>query len=230
MPSWTPAPYSLPYITGLDVLEQTPSTNEAQIRKISQYLASVATPIGTVQMYARLTPPQGWLLCDGGVVDKVLYPELHEALESDGYPYGGDAAGARVPDLRGRVAAGAGQGVGGGATGAAGTVPSGGVGLATRTPGTWGGDERMHEHDHGGTTGDDSPDHTHTTWSGFFVKTGGGLVGAAGGNFIDVTNSPDAGPASTRHQHSIEQDGTGTQQNLMPYMTLNFIILATNDL
>ena len=41
MPSWTPAPYSLPYITGQDVLEQTPSTNEAQIRKIAQYLEQI---------------------------------------------------------------------------------------------------------------------------------------------------------------------------------------------
>lgn len=45
MPSWTPAPYSLPYITGQDVLEQTPSTNEAQIRKIAQYLEQLESSL-----------------------------------------------------------------------------------------------------------------------------------------------------------------------------------------
>lgn len=47
------------------------------------------TPIGSIISYASLTPPDGWLLCDGSAFDTNAYPELHQLLGS-----------ANVPDLR----------------------------------------------------------------------------------------------------------------------------------
>jgi len=78
-----------------------------------------STPTGCVQMFAGSAAPQGWLLCNGAEYLKGDYPELNTMLSADSYPYGqtNGSGGAgtthfRVPDLRGRVAVGFGQGAG----------------------------------------------------------------------------------------------------------------------
>lgn len=61
-------------------------------------------PIGTVQPFLGLTPPKGYLVCQGQLVSKTMYPELYAicgnlfgtATETDFY----------LPDLRGKTIAG----------------------------------------------------------------------------------------------------------------------------
>ena len=58
-------------------------------------------PPASIIPYAGNMPPQGWLMCDGGVVDADTYPALFAAI---GTTYGGDGAPHfNLPDLRGRA-------------------------------------------------------------------------------------------------------------------------------
>jgi microcystin-dependent protein len=68
-------------------------------------------PAGTVQSFAGLNPPSGWLLCDGTAVSRTTYAVLFAAI---GVIYGvGDGATTfNLPDMRGKVSVAAGQGVG----------------------------------------------------------------------------------------------------------------------
>jgi microcystin-dependent protein len=52
-----------------------------------------------------------WLPCDGSTIDPADYPALQCRLAADGFPFGGDTAGADVPDLRGRAMMGTGGGL-----------------------------------------------------------------------------------------------------------------------
>jgi microcystin-dependent protein len=68
-------------------------------------------PVGTILCFALKTPPSGWLVCDGSVIDKSANPEfapLVDALRASAggvsnhpYIYGLNANQARLPDLRG---------------------------------------------------------------------------------------------------------------------------------
>lgn len=68
-------------------------------------------PPGSVLPYAGITAsiPAGWLPCDGRLTNVVDHPRLFAALQ---YTYGGTGAQFRLPDMRGRVPMGAGQGSG----------------------------------------------------------------------------------------------------------------------
>ncbi|HON79448.1 MAG TPA: tail fiber protein [Spirochaetota bacterium] len=61
---------------------------------------SVIAPPGAVVAFAGNNPPDGWLLCDGGLVSKYDYPELYEAI---GTAWGGDGnPNFHLPDMQGR--------------------------------------------------------------------------------------------------------------------------------
>jgi len=55
-------------------------------------------PAGTVQYFANVSSPHGYLECNGQSVSTATYPELFNAI---GYLYGGSGATFQVPDLRG---------------------------------------------------------------------------------------------------------------------------------
>lgn len=82
------------------------------LRKLSKtvFLANVATvPVGSIISFAGLTPPQGYLFCDGAEIQISLYPELYAVIGNTykgADPYLGVAT-FRLPDLRGRFALGA---------------------------------------------------------------------------------------------------------------------------
>ncbi len=69
-----------------------------------------SAPIGTVLSYAGATAPEGFMLCDG---TELLASEHLDLFTVIGTVYGeGEAPGSfKLPDLRGRTAIGAGQGV-----------------------------------------------------------------------------------------------------------------------
>ena len=66
-------------------------------------------PAGSIVAFAGTTAPEGWLLCDGAEVSRTTYADLFAVV---GITYGpGDAINTfNLPDLRGRVALGAGKG------------------------------------------------------------------------------------------------------------------------
>lgn len=66
-------------------------------------------PIGATVEWGSLTAPSGWLICDGSSYATSLYPALFALI---GYNFGGSGANFNVPDKRGRVGIGAGQGAG----------------------------------------------------------------------------------------------------------------------
>jgi len=73
----------------------------------------VLIPAGTIIMSAAVTEPGGWFDCNGrslvkGAIGSVYY-DLFLAI---GYTYGGSGANFNVPDMRGRVGVGLGQGAG----------------------------------------------------------------------------------------------------------------------
>ena len=61
-------------------------------------------PAGTVQHFANVTAPIGYLICNGQSVSTTTYPELFNAI---GYTYGGSGSSFNVPDLRGEFIRGA---------------------------------------------------------------------------------------------------------------------------
>jgi hypothetical protein len=86
-----------------------------------------------------------------------------------------------------------------------------------------------HTHTYSGTTGNDSPDHTHLS-NAVGLAGGGNInwVGTGGAPYRNV-NDTQTGGASTRHQHSFS--GTtaaagvsGTNANLPPYYALAYIM------
>lgn len=57
-------------------------------------------PIGTIQAFAFNTVPDGWLICDGGLLSINLFPELYSVI---GTVFGGNGeSNFAIPDLRGR--------------------------------------------------------------------------------------------------------------------------------
>ena len=62
---------------------------------------------GKIEMYGGSSAPSGFQLCDGASYDTTAKAALFAVI---GYTYGGSGANFNVPDLRGRIAVGAGAG------------------------------------------------------------------------------------------------------------------------
>ena len=63
-------------------------------------------PPGMLAPYAGKTAPEGWLLCDGSAVSRTAYADLFAVIGTT-YGAGNGSTTFTLPDLRGRVAAGA---------------------------------------------------------------------------------------------------------------------------
>jgi len=217
----------------------------------SAWQGAVSAPAGTVNPYAGSTAPTGWLLCAGQAVSRTTYADLF-AVVSTTYGSGDGSTTFNLPDLRGRVVAGE-DDMGGTA---ANRLTSGGSGITGTTLGASGGAETVtltsaqsgvpaHSHANtatfsgsAGTTGNDSPDHTHTTATPFWNAN----VAAASSSILGTTlpsgSSTASGGASARHTHSFTPAGTVTvtnvnntaanassaHNNTQPTMVLSYII------
>jgi len=69
----------------------------------------ILVPAGTIVQSAAINVPDGWLNCNGSLLNKIAYVDLFGAI---GNSYGGliTDLSFNLPDLRGRVGIGAGQG------------------------------------------------------------------------------------------------------------------------
>lgn len=183
-------------------------------------------PEGTVQPYGGSTAPTGWLLCAGQTLNSITSPEYAPLFSVIGITYGGSGASSFIiPDLRGRTVAGR-DNMNGTAANRL-TSP-----LSGSTLGAAGGDQRIQDHTHtfSGTTGNDSPDHSHT-----FAVYGGSFGDGAGAaswyTGFPVREYRASGGANSRHQHGFSgttanhnQTSGGTGQNVQPTIILNYII------
>lgn len=128
-----------------------------------------------------------------------------------------------LPDMRGRGA----SGVDGMGAARANVIPNGNVlsggGDTGDTNAAFGGEANhvlvngeMPTHNHGGSTGNDTPDHTHTQDGS--NGTSANAPGFAFPGYVSVNNKQTGG-ASTRHTHPIGNDGGGlTHNNMAPFV------------
>ncbi|MCX6069746.1 MAG: phage tail protein [Chloroflexi bacterium] len=176
-------------------------------------------PPGAILPFGGTTAPTGYLMCDGTSYLRANYVDLFAAI---GTAYGSaDGTHFNVPDARGQVfrVRDAGAGVDPDAATRTALKPGGNTGdnvgskqlTATKLPST---PFTM-------TTGDDSPDHTHT----INVRFGTGAanliyVDVAYDNFSTFTSSG----ASARHTHTAASWGGGDSESRMPNIYVNAII------
>lgn len=131
---------------------------------------AVVMPAGAVSLFGGTTAPTGWLLCDGSAVSRTTFAALFTAISTN-FGAGNGSTTFNVPDLRGRVVVGTGQGSSLtnrviGASGGAETVTLSTANMAPHTHGTV-----LGQHQH--TMGNHSHAHAHT-------PSGGGQYLASG--------------------------------------------------
>jgi microcystin-dependent protein len=167
-------------------------------------------PSGTITMYGGSVAPSGWLLCNGSAVSRTTYSALFAVL-STSFGTGDGSTTFNLPDLRGRVPVGLGQG----------------SGLTNRTIGSSGGAEthtlsqnEIPSHTH--TLSD--PGHRHSSNAGGdFISGGIGTsanVSTGGGSYVLSTQT-----TSSTTGISINSTGGGaSHNNMQPFQVINFII------
>jgi microcystin-dependent protein len=196
--------------------------------------ASVLTPVGSIVPYggSEASTPAGWLFCGGQAVSRSTYADLF-AVVSTTYGAGDGSTTFNVPDLRGRVLAGK-DNMGGTA---ANRLTSGVSGVTGTTLGAAGGDQRIQDHTHtfSGTTGNDSPDHSHSIGKAFDASAYGWSIFGGGAGWT-LNGSTNTSGASTRHTHTFSgttanhnQTSGGASQNVQPTIVTNYIIKALAD-
>ena len=82
----------------------------------------LSSPVGAVFFFAKSTPPEHALACDGAAVSRAAYPELFGAIGTT-FGAGDGSTTFNLPDLRGRFIRGTGGQRGGAGSGAGGRNP-----------------------------------------------------------------------------------------------------------
>lgn len=103
-----------------------------------------AVPPGAILPFAMNTAPTGWLAANGAAVSRTTYSGLFSAIGTT-YGIGDGSTTFNLPDLRGYFVRGAGTNSDGKSSDAFGAKQA----------------DAVIAHTHSGTTGNDSPDHTH---------------------------------------------------------------------
>lgn len=210
-------------MNGNFIANVAPGINPTDAATVGQ-LGTSGTPVGAIVDYAGSTAPDGWLFCGGQSLSRETYANLFAVI---GTLYGSDSSTTfKLPDLRGRVAAGADFNVSGSP---ANRLTSATVTPNATTPGATGGAQSVtltteqipsHDHDLEGTTSSAGA-HAH----GFAGLSGS--VGTFGGD------APSQGPDTTQtagaHTHALEGSvgNTGGGQahpNVQPTIIMNKII------
>lgn len=158
--------------------------------------------MGTIVAYALLTPPAGWLPCDGSAIPS-QYAALIQALQSN-----------TTPNLTGRALLGTGQSPGENNDGGMANFPPSVnflLGLA--------GGEFAHP-----LSVDEIPRHTHTIFGGNFGIHSRSFEGSSSGDDNPFECAPD-NPLYGTDGTGGDQDGNTTPHiNMQPFYTVNYII------
>ena len=178
------------------------------MREVSQYVSepTLQVPVGMIVMYGSVTTiPRGWLLCDGTGYAIATYPALYAAV---GTTYG-SSGGFQVPNLTSRIPVGANGAATGALSGESGlgraVGSTGGVSTVTLTAAQSG-----------------MPAHTHTYTDNYRTT---GIVVASGATAIASNSQTEVTRATTNNP--ADASAVSTHDNLMPYLTIAFIIKAT---
>ena len=191
-----------------------------------------AVPPGTVVMTAAAAAPATWLLCDGAAVSRTTYASLFREIGS-AYGGGDGATTFNVPDFRGRVPVGVGNG----------------TGLTNRSRAEKGGAEghsltgnelASHEHAAGSLAADAAGGHDHALNEATDSDTGTRLeagtfyfsISAISRNANQILGrSSQRGPINDDgvHGHAVSgrtaSSGAGAAHpNMQPWLALNYII------
>ena len=203
----------------------------------------VRPPIGSVSMYAGASAPSGWMLCNGQAVSRTTYSALYSIIGTT-YGSGDGSTTFNLPDLRDRVAVGAGTTYSRNSKGGSASIsytPKG-----TNSGGAVGGRAitvaQMPSHNHNsrsltGTFHSITYEAGSASGSGIVTKTSGTSnwkgndSGTACGTAywsINATHTHDSQGSGQTHDHPFTQPTfTGTAQTLdvrQPYIGVNFII------
>lgn len=170
--------------------------------------------IGEIRMFGGNYAPENWHFCDGSLLSISAYEVLFSLI---GTTYGGDGvSNFALPDLRGRLPIGQGQG----------------AGLTNRLLGEKKGAEMV------GLTLDQTPAHTHTvnaaSATGTQPSPGNGVWASVATANQFITPAEIKSPAVS-HDMNSAAIGTGypagdsAHDNMMPSFTLNFIIALQGE-
>jgi microcystin-dependent protein len=157
--------------------------------------------IGEIRIFPYATVPNGWLSCDGQSLAIASYPDLFLVV---GTLYGGDGVTSfNLPDLRGRVPIGPGQG----------------AGLTNRSVGESGGAETET------LAIAEMPSHTH----GFRASSGNGASDRPGGSVFgrDPAAIPEFGTVADASLGSAAVASAGGGQphnNMQAFLTVTYLI------
>jgi microcystin-dependent protein len=178
-------------------------------------------PPGTVLPYAGITNsvPNGWHLCDGRSLIRDQYPALFASIQTT---YGStNSTTFRLPDMRGRVPMGAGQG-----SGLSNRTLGQNVGAQSHTLTT----AEMPAHNHGGTT---SMNGLHSHGHNGYINVANGTGKQPKSRERFTTDPQDyGGEEAGNHSHTISVDGGGglplgqaqPHNIIQPSLVLNYII------
>lgn len=202
----------MPRINALPIMQETSGSDEIPVVDVSQSTTKKVTinqlsPVGAVSDFAGATAPAGWLLCFGQTLNATANPQYAELFAVIGATYGGTGiASFNLPDLRGRVTAGA-DAMGGTA---ANRLTAAGLGVAA-IRGAVGGAQthtlsqtEMPSHTHGSYHKSASPYNTPSPGSGAVTALDGGSYGF--------------------NQQGAATGGGQAHNNLQPTLILNKII------
>ncbi|NDD84506.1 hypothetical protein EBZ38_09590 [bacterium] len=172
-----------------------PTTANQAARKA--YVDS-AVPIGSLMSYIGSTAPNSsWALCNGSAISRTTYSTLFAVIGTT-YGAGDGATTFNVPDLRGRVPVGFGQG----------------TGLTNRTMAASGGSEALASHNHSTLdTGYGSTVFTTASSTLSIVETAKAVANSW--SYQQVSFNGAAVTGST---------GAGSSGNMQPFVVVNFII------
>jgi len=183
------------------------------------WITPSSIPSGTVFPYAGSSSPSGYLICDGSAISRSTYASLFSAIGTT-YGVGNGSTTFNIPDMRGRVAIGSGQG----------------SGLTNRISGTNYGSEthtlsltEIPSHNHGGLTGD-AGSHYHNFTKpaiSYDYPNGNFTVSVPAGNYHRFSDGDGVNDTNTvsNHSHSVSSAGSGgSHNNMQPSLAMNYII------
>jgi microcystin-dependent protein len=190
-------------------------TNSIEMADLTAAVAQALCPTGTIFPFGGTAAPAGWLLCDGTKYLQATYPALFNVF-STRFNTGGELGTEfRMPDMRGCVPVGAGQG----------PAP-----LTNRVLAARAGEENhtltmaqmpQHSHHANGTTPTGGATQA-SSMAGSIITTLASFNEYPGVNVVHdmVTAATNYAP----HTHAISPAGSGSPHNVMqPFLVLNYI-------